>query len=470
MRYVFGDYALDTQRQEFSLAGQPIALRPKVFLFLAYLVQHHDRVVSKSELLEQIWPDQFISDATLNACLKELRQAVGDTGRTQQVIHTLRGRGYRFVAAFQVRTAPESAAVRPAPVTPVPAEVYKHVTVLVCALVSDSSRATALEAEGRHALMQALFTQAQEATQRYDGSIVYWDGQGFTALFGASVAYEDHAWRALLAACDLHEQGQRYLTLTGHPAPHILSLTIGLHTGLALIGRLEHTSPLLYTAAGPTTHLAVRLQRLAAPGEILMSEATYRYVRDAVQVQRRGTLAVTAEAPPCGAYAVQGLVARQPEAMPGRGRRPRSRFVGRERELAILHARLAQVQHGQGHVVSVMGEAGIGKSRLCAEWHRHLSAQAVTYGVDRCLSYGGATPYTPVISLLRDLCGIHATDPPAVAASRLQRCLHDVGLLSDEWAPYLQQLLGLSAETALPSARRPSNGARLPPYATFSWR
>src|SRR5262245_17358223 len=103
MRYVFGDYTLDTQLQELCRTGQLIPLRPKVFQLLAYLLMHHDRVVPKAELLEQLWPGQFIGDATLNSCLKELRHAVCDSGSAQHVIHTLRGRGYRFVAAVEVQ-------------------------------------------------------------------------------------------------------------------------------------------------------------------------------------------------------------------------------------------------------------------------------------------------------------------------------------------------------------------------------
>ena len=106
MRYVFGEYALDTQIQELRHAGQPVALRPKAFQLLAYLVRHHNRMVSKSELLEQLWPGQFIGDATLNSCLKDLRHAVGDRGETQQVVQTLRGRGYRFVAPLEMPTEP----------------------------------------------------------------------------------------------------------------------------------------------------------------------------------------------------------------------------------------------------------------------------------------------------------------------------------------------------------------------------
>jgi DNA-binding winged helix-turn-helix (wHTH) protein len=101
MRYVFGDYTLDTLRYELRRAGAPIPLRPKVFHLLAYLLVHRDRVVPRQELCEHLWPKQFVSDSTLDACLAQARQAVGDSGRTQHVIQTRHGYGYRVVAAVE---------------------------------------------------------------------------------------------------------------------------------------------------------------------------------------------------------------------------------------------------------------------------------------------------------------------------------------------------------------------------------
>ena len=101
MCYVFGDYRLDTQRYELGCRDERIKLRPKVFEVLVYLIRHRQRIVSKDELLEQLWPGQFIEDGSLNACLMAVRQAVGDSGQIQRHIQTLHGRGYRFVAVVE---------------------------------------------------------------------------------------------------------------------------------------------------------------------------------------------------------------------------------------------------------------------------------------------------------------------------------------------------------------------------------
>src|SRR5712692_11923154 len=103
MRYVFGNYVLDTQRYELHHAGESLKLRRKVFQVLAYLLAHGERVVPKQELLEHVWPDQFVGDEALKSCIKILRQALGERGRTPRFVRTLHGQGYRFVAAVTVK-------------------------------------------------------------------------------------------------------------------------------------------------------------------------------------------------------------------------------------------------------------------------------------------------------------------------------------------------------------------------------
>src|SRR5215475_4584970 len=117
MRYVFGDYELDTQLYELHHAGQPCRLEPQVFNVLRYLIEHRERVVTKDELLEQLWPKQFISEVTLNHRVMAARKAIGDSGQAQRCIKTLHGRGYRFIA--EVRAVEPAGALLPlVPVLP----------------------------------------------------------------------------------------------------------------------------------------------------------------------------------------------------------------------------------------------------------------------------------------------------------------------------------------------------------------
>ena len=109
MRYRFGDYVLDTECQELHRAGEPVKLRRKVFQVLTYLLAHRERVIPKQELLEHLWPDQFVGDEALKSCIKTLRKALEERGRTPRFIHTVHGQGYRFVAAVEAREPPAAA-------------------------------------------------------------------------------------------------------------------------------------------------------------------------------------------------------------------------------------------------------------------------------------------------------------------------------------------------------------------------
>jgi hypothetical protein len=146
--------------------------------------------------------------------------------------------------------------------------------------------------------------------------------------------------------------------------------------------------------------VATHLQQQAASGTILLSPATYALVHTEVQAAPWETRTPDGPSPAVPLYVLQGLMGRH-AGVARRGPRVQSPFVGRERELEILHARLAQAAGGQGQSVGIVGEPGMGKSRLLAEWRQRLPAHGVTYLEGRCLSYGSATPYLPVLDWLR---------------------------------------------------------------------
>ena len=208
MRYLFGDYTLDTSRWELRRTGTLIKLRPKVFDVLIYLIAHRDRVISRQEILDHLWPQQFIGETTLNSCIREARQAIGDTGQAQRLIQTLHSRGYRFVGtvgeandpfpdeatrallalplasaertaasrtAAHTTSAPEELdqAVAPTPVLRGEAQAWvesggtspdvlegerKPVTILCCALANATELATHVGSEAMYRLMRAFFS------------------------------------------------------------------------------------------------------------------------------------------------------------------------------------------------------------------------------------------------------------------------------------------------------------------------
>ena len=267
MRYVFGDYLLDTQRYELWRRGEQGKVRPKVFEVLVYLLRHRHRVVTKDELLAQLWPNQFIGDGSLNACLMAVRRAVGDNGQVQRCIQTLHGRGYRFIAAVEEHAEdtpqsaelvvlapaqttlqpdgcpvpPESSPAQADPPPPVPvspqlpaghhplqasvrptaaphpsAPERRHLTVLCCDLLDAAQLAGQLDPEDFRAGVRAYHQVCAEVIHRFEGSIAQYLGSGLLVYFGHPVAHEDDAQRAvraglgiLVALRDLHPRLER---------------------------------------------------------------------------------------------------------------------------------------------------------------------------------------------------------------------------------------------------------------------
>src|SRR5262245_34498193 len=309
MFYVFGDYTLDTQRCEVRRAGQPVHVRTKVFQLLAYLLAHRDRVVSRQELCAHLWPRQFISDVTLDACLAEARRAVGDSGRAQQVIHTRHGQGYRFVAAVAGHNHPslddglstastsreltepargdgptvaplmgEPFSGMPSPPGPLApsraalrhlvAGAHKLVPVLACTRANAATWAQRLEPEALHRARQAFFALLLEEVERYGGTLQRLQEDGGLALFGAPVAHEDHAMRAVLAALGLRQHLRAAGADSAFPPGEACLVRMGLHTGRIVLGSIGDDPHMTYTPVGDTTQRAAWLEQHAPPGTI----------------------------------------------------------------------------------------------------------------------------------------------------------------------------------------------------------
>ena len=192
--------------------------------------------------------------------------------------------------------------------------------------------------------------------------------------------------------------------------------------------------------------MALRLRQLAAPGTTLLSAATQHLVQEHVRVEPQGEVTVSEAHAPMLVYGVRGI-ARQRSGVVGHGARARSPFVGRARELALLQERLDAVVAGQGQVVALVGEPGMGKSRLLAEYRRSLVGREVRYVEGHCLSYGSATPYLPLVDLVRQLCGMTPGEPHEAITATVHRRLQEADLDPDEGVPLVLSLLDIPLET-----------------------
>src|SRR5262245_26704992 len=320
----------------------------------------------------------------------------------------------------------------------------KHVTVLFCDLANSTPIAERIGPEAMHTLLNRFFELALNEVHQYEGTINQFLGDGFMALFGAPIAHEDHARRGVLAALALQRTLQE--VHLGEPYRVECAFRMGLNSGLVVVGSICDNLRMDYSAVGDTTNLAARLQGVAEPGTILLSESTGRLVQGAIRLEPLPPIEVKGKTEPVSIYKVIGTLPRR-SPIASRSERTLTPFVGRERELATLEALFTQVESGQGQVVGIVSEAGGGKSRLLYEFRQRLAEKRVTYLYGRCLYYGSTIPYHPLVDVLRHNCGMSETDSPEAIVEKVRLALQEGGMDPEESAPYLLQLLGVKAGT-----------------------
>jgi len=226
---------------------------------------------------------------------------------------------------------------------------------------------------------------------------------------GAPLAHEDHALRACYAALAMQTAMRAYTEEVRRTRGLELRIRVGLNSGEVVVRAIGNDLHMDYSAVGETTHLAARMEQLAMPGTIRLSAPTLRLVEGLVQVTALGPVPVKGLEEPIEVFELVGAstIRRRLQAVAARGLTP---FVGRQQELEALHQALAQAQTGHGQVVALVGEAGVGKSRLvyeCVHSHRTQGWQVLE---SASVSYGKATPYFPVIDLLKRYCHVDDGD------------------------------------------------------------
>jgi class 3 adenylate cyclase/tetratricopeptide (TPR) repeat protein len=328
----------------------------------------------------------------------------------------------------------------------------KQVTVLFCDITNSTPLAARLGPEAMHTLLNQFFELALAAIHRYEGTINQFLGDGFMALFGAPIAHEDHARRAVLAALDM----QHVLHERRGADTSSIQVRLGLNTGLVVVGAIGDNLRMDYTAVGDTTNLAARLQQVATPGQIIVSEATHRLVAGYCDTQSLGALSLKGKSDPVQVWEVCAARADRTrlEVEAERGLTP---FVGRERELRLLHECFAQARAGQGQVVFLVGEPGIGKSRLLLEFRRQLGTTAA-WSEGNAISFGQSMAFHPLIDLLKRHFGIEEGDPERVIAEKVTQGTVNLGEDLRPLLPYLYYLLAVDpgpvVQTMDPQQRR----------------
>jgi class 3 adenylate cyclase/tetratricopeptide (TPR) repeat protein len=285
----------------------------------------------------------------------------------------------------------------------------KHVTVLFADLKDSTELIHGLDPEAAQQLLDPAIHLMMDAVHRFEGTVNQVLGDGIMALFGAPIAHEDHAVRACYAALAMQAAMQPTTEAVRRARGLELRMRVGLNSGEVVVRTIGNDLHMDYSAVGETTVLAARMEQTATPGSIRLTPSTLGLVEGLVRVHTLGPVPVKGVPDPVDVFELVGTSAlrRRFHAAAARGL---TRFVGRDQELAALTQALGQAARGQGQLVALLGEAGVGKSRLVYECVHGHTTQGWRVLESAAVSYGKATPYFPVIDLLKRYAHLEDTD------------------------------------------------------------
>ena len=316
----------------------------------------------------------------------------------------------------------------------------------ITALFADMAGSTALihdlDPEEAQHLIEPVVALMMEAIHYYEGYVAKTMGDGILALFGAPIAHEDHPQRALYAALRMQQAIQRHSDRIRLEKGIPLQIRVGIHTGEVIVRSIRtdnlHTD---YDPVGHTIHIASRMEGVAAPSTILVSESTHKLAEGYFEFRTLGATQVKGIPDPLVVYEVQGLGALRTRLQVA-AHRGLARFVGRQIELDQLHQALEQAKADHGQIVEVVGEAGVGKSRLFHEFKecsRHGCLVLETFSV----SHGKAFAYFPLIELLKNYFQITALDDERRCREKVMGKTLTLERSFEALVPYLLYLLGI---------------------------
>jgi class 3 adenylate cyclase/tetratricopeptide (TPR) repeat protein len=332
----------------------------------------------------------------------------------------------------------------------------KQVTVLFVDIVDSTQLAQRLGPEGMHEVLDRALRLMAEAVHRYDGTVNQFLGDGLMALFGAPVALEDHALRAVQTALAIQETIGGLAQDLRRERDVDIRVRIGLNTGLVVVGKIGDDLRMDYTAIGDTTNLAARVMALAEAGTILAAGPTHRLVEGQARSEALGPVSVKGISEPVSMHRITGR--RRRSRLEISAERGLAQLVGRDRELGVLRDALARAVEGRGQVVGIVGEPGVGKSRLVYEFRQSLADDRVTWLAGHCLAYGQSTPYLPIVEILRSNFQVEEGDNLLQIDEKLRGGLRQLDPALEEILPHLRELVLSQPDEALktldPKTRR----------------
>jgi len=476
--YVFEDCSLDPDRRELRRAANFVAVEPQVFDVLVHLIRHRDRVVSRDDLLAAVWGGRIVSESTLSSRINSARSAIGDSGDQQRFIRTIARKGFRFVgevrekqpsceAGADMANAPPDDTKAPIwpkwlsrrdrrnrPVwtrftgllkrhaAPPASPERRQLTIMVCSMAGSTALSMRLDPEDLRKVIAVYHECLRQVAERHGGFVARYMADGALVYFGYPQAHEDDAERAVRAGL---AATKAVAELEIERFPERLQARISIATGLVVVGDVVSTGALTeHAVVGEAPILAGNLLRHADPGAVVISAATRRLLGRLFDYRELGAAEVKGSAEPVDAWQVLGesAVASRFEAL----RWHHSHLIGREEELDLLTRRWRQAKDGEGRVVLVTGEPGIGKSRLARGLQERLDGETYTPLVYHCSPYHQNSALFPIIAHLLRAAGVDQGEDASNSEDKLATMLARAGADVAQDLPLFAMLLSIPCE------------------------
>ncbi|MGR8949530.1 MAG: adenylate/guanylate cyclase domain-containing protein, partial [Gammaproteobacteria bacterium] len=319
----------------------------------------------------------------------------------------------------------------------------KQVSVLFVDIKHSMALAGQLDPEEWHDILDRFFAILNEAVHRFEGTVNQYTGDGIMALFGAPIAHEDHAQRACYAALQMREELRRFSIDLRIEKGLDFAVRVGINSGDVVVASIGDDLRMDYTAQGQTVGIAQRLEQLAEAGHIYLSENTARLVQGYFQITDLGASRLSGSDHELKVYDLDDTTQSRTRLQVARAR-GLTQFVGRDNEMHILESALERAKSGHGQVVGVVGEPGLGKSRLCYEFAERCRESGIPVYEAHCPSHGKSIPFIPILELFRNYFDISERDSPAQARQKIAGALVLLDASLHESLPVLFEFLGVA--------------------------
>ncbi len=294
----------------------------------------------------------------------------------------------------------------------------KQVSVLFADVKESMSLAETVDPEAWHRILDGFFAILSDGVHRFEGTINQYTGDGVMALFGAPIAHEDHAQRACYTALFLLDKLASYAEELRRKEGLNFSVRMGINSGEVIVGAIGDDLRMDYTAQGHTVGMAARMEALAAADKVYLTDDTATLVRDYFDLRDLGRFRVKGVRGQQRVYELRGVGAHRTRLDAARAR-GLSRFVGRHEEMERLEAALDRTRNESSQIIGIVGEGGVGKSRLCYEFTERCQAREIPVVSGHCVAHGKMIPFLPVLQILRAHLGIEETDSARAAREKI---------------------------------------------------